>query len=83
MKKLLTWLLSASFAYAAGPDPSQVDEIFAPFSSSSSPGCELGVLSGGEFVYKKAYGLSDLEQHIALTTASPIYVRVALEGYFK
>jgi CubicO group peptidase (beta-lactamase class C family) len=50
----------------------EIDAIFAPFSGSDSPGCQLGVLFRGEFVYKKAYGMADLERHVPLTTSAPI-----------
>jgi CubicO group peptidase (beta-lactamase class C family) len=52
--------------------PADVDEVFAAYSGTASPGCQLGVLSRGEFLYKKAYGMADLEHRIPLTTASPI-----------
>jgi hypothetical protein len=50
--------------------PADIDAIFAPFAGSDSPGCQLGVLYRGEFVYKKAYGMADLERRVPLTTSA-------------
>src|SRR5262245_43362539 len=54
--------------------PADVDEIFAAYSGPASPGCQLGVLRNGEFAYKKAYGMADLERRVPLTSAAPIAV---------
>lgn len=72
MRRLL--ILVAAATYAADPDPRTIDAFFSAAMATGSPGCEVGIVRGGEFVYKKAYGLADLEHGVALTTHSPIII---------
>lgn len=37
----------------------EIDALFEQFSQAGSPGCALGVISGGELIYKKGYGHGD------------------------
>nr|HPH20619.1 hypothetical protein [Haliscomenobacter sp.] len=39
----------------------QVDEIFASWDSKDSPGAAVAVVQNGAIVYKKAYGMANLE----------------------
>ena len=34
----------------------KVDQIFSVYDKPGSPGCSLGVIRDGDFVYRKAYG---------------------------
>ena len=43
----------------------RVDEIFAPWTSVSSPGCAVGVAVDGLTVLERAYGMADLEHGIS------------------
>jgi CubicO group peptidase (beta-lactamase class C family) len=61
-------------AQGAQPATADVDAIFGEYASTTSPGCQLGVLRNGEFVYKKAFGMADLEHHVPLATSAPIAV---------
>lgn len=47
-----------------------VDAIFAEYSGPDSPGCALGVIEEGEFVYRRGYGLANLEHRIPNTPDS-------------
>src|SRR6267378_3217673 len=38
----------------------QVDKVFAKWDREDSPGCALGVYRGGQVVYKRGYGMEDL-----------------------
>src|SRR6266566_644577 len=38
----------------------RVDQIFAAYDKPDSPGCALGVIRDGNFVYKKGYGAASL-----------------------
>src|SRR6266705_2917517 len=49
----------------------RVDQIFAAY---DKPGCALGVIRDGNFVYKKGYGAASLELRVALTPASVFYM---------
>ncbi len=55
-------------AQAPGADllGQQVDAIFAAW-NGGTPGCAVGVSSGGRIVLQKAYGMSDWEHDVSLT----------------
>jgi CubicO group peptidase (beta-lactamase class C family) len=48
----------------------QIDAIFAPWDSTRSPGCALGVSLNGNVVYTRGYGMSNLEYDVAITADS-------------
>ena len=50
---------------AQDPAPARIDEIFAPWNRPGSPGCALGVLRDGRFVYQRGYGEANLDYGIA------------------
>jgi CubicO group peptidase (beta-lactamase class C family) len=55
--------------------PSQkVDQIFSVYDKPLSPGCSVGVIRDGEFVYRKAYGLASLELAVPLSPQSVFYI---------
>jgi CubicO group peptidase (beta-lactamase class C family) len=53
--------LSISPSIAAQTDQQAVDQLFAAYEKSASPGCSLGVIRDESFVYSKGYGLASLE----------------------
>jgi CubicO group peptidase (beta-lactamase class C family) len=58
---------------AAGPGPgeiSEIDAIFGDFDTPETPGCSLGVIRNDEFIYRRAYGMANLEYDIPLTSRS-------------
>ena len=64
-----------SVAALAQDVPSQkVDQIFSVYDKPGSPGCSLGVIRDGEFVYRKAYGLASLELAVPLSSQSVFYM---------
>src|SRR5271168_2638156 len=66
---------STSFAQKdAGELERKVDQVFAAYDKPNSPGCALGVVRDGEFVYKKGYGEGSLELSVPLTPQSVFYV---------
>jgi CubicO group peptidase (beta-lactamase class C family) len=48
----------------------QVDELFAAWNKPDSPGCSLAVIKDGEIIYKRGYGMADLERNVPLSPAS-------------
>lgn len=52
----------------------QVDQIFSVYDKPGSPGCSLGVIRDGDFVYRKAYGLGNLELGVPLWLQSVFYM---------
>ncbi|HLK63504.1 MAG TPA: serine hydrolase domain-containing protein [Bryobacteraceae bacterium] len=51
-----------------------VDKLLAPLHSEHAPGCAVGIMQNGQFVYKTAFGLADLEQGTPITTATSFNV---------
>ena len=45
-----------------------VDEILSPWNNNGSPGAAVAYIDNGELVFKKAYGVANLEHQIAWTT---------------
>jgi CubicO group peptidase (beta-lactamase class C family) len=69
----------AAFGQGAGTGVSaeqskKVDEIFAKWDRTDSPGCALSVMQGGTIVYKRAYGMANLDHDVILTTDTPFHV---------
>jgi CubicO group peptidase (beta-lactamase class C family) len=52
----------------------QVDQIFAAYNQAGAPGCSLGVIRDGSFVYRKSYGAASLELGVPLSPQSVFYV---------
>ena len=52
----------------------QVDQIFATLNRPDSPGCSLGVIRDGAFVYRKSYGEASLELSVPFSPESVFYV---------
>lgn len=55
---------------AADPPPADIDSVFADFDTTTAPGCALGVIRDGALVYKRGYGMANLEYGIALSPRS-------------
>jgi CubicO group peptidase (beta-lactamase class C family) len=47
-----------------------IDSIFAKYNNTTGPGCVIAVIKDGKVVFKKAYGLANLEYNAPLTTTS-------------
>ncbi len=67
-------LLLALPATATQTDQQAVDALFAAYQKSGSPGCSLGVIRDGAFVYSKGYGLASLELGVPLSGSSVFYL---------
>lgn len=52
----------------------RVDEIFAAVDSPGSPGCALSVMRRGAIVYRRGYGMANLEYDISITPSSIFHV---------
>jgi CubicO group peptidase (beta-lactamase class C family) len=48
----------------------QIDALIADYDHHQSPGGVFGIIKAGELVYKRAYGMADLERGVPLTTES-------------
>lgn len=70
---MLLWLFSPVAVPGQTPNP-QVDALFEQWDRPTSPGCALGVIRNGEFIYRRGYGMADLEHDIPLTADSVFYI---------
>jgi CubicO group peptidase (beta-lactamase class C family) len=61
-------------ALAADTDERAVDRVFDVYDKAGSPGCALGVIRDGAFVYRKGYGAGSLELGVPLSTQSVFYM---------
>ena len=48
----------------------RVDTLFTQWDKPTSPGCILAVIKDGEFLYKRGYGMADLERGMPITSDS-------------
>lgn len=48
----------------------RIDSIFAQYDNPHSPGCAVGVIRDGRFLFKRGYGMANLEHDIPLTTTN-------------
>jgi CubicO group peptidase (beta-lactamase class C family) len=81
--KLAVWL---SFAFTfnfialaqnrpeAGSTNPEVDKVFAHWDKPTSPGCALSVSKDGSIIYKRGYGMADLDHDIPITPTSVFHV---------
>lgn len=75
-------LLSAGAVHPQGPPTydadnmkqAKVDEMFAQWNRTDSPGCSVAVMRKGHIVYKKGYGMADLDHGIAIRPSTVFHV---------
>lgn len=75
---VLLFALCESSALAAVVDDralqEKVDTIFAAYDKADSPGCAVGVVQDGNFVYKHGYGMGSIELQSPLSPESVFYM---------
>lgn len=54
----------------AEPITVRVDKLFAQWDKPDAPGCALAVIKEGQIIYKRGYGMADLELAVPITTSS-------------
>ena len=52
----------------------QVDQVFAQFDKPNSPGCALAVIKDSRIIYKRGYGMADLDHEIPIKPDTPFHV---------
>lgn len=55
------------------PDP-RMDRLFARWDRPDSPGCAIGVLRDGRFIYERGYGMANLDYDVPITPRTVFYV---------
>jgi CubicO group peptidase (beta-lactamase class C family) len=51
-----------------------VDKVFATWDRPESPGCALGIYENGQIVYKRGYGMANLNDDVPITPATVFHV---------
>lgn len=64
---LLFSLLSSAIA---DQKTDKVDKLFAKWDTRVSPGAALAIIKDGKIIYKRGYGMANLEHNIPITTTS-------------
>ena len=52
----------------------QVDQLFAVWDNNETPGAAISIVRDGEILYKKGYGISNLEYDIPITPATIFHI---------
>ncbi len=52
----------------------RVDKIFAKWDTTRSPGCALAVIKDGRIVYKRGYGMANLDHDVPITPSTVFYI---------
>jgi CubicO group peptidase (beta-lactamase class C family) len=47
----------------------EVDKVFEKWDRPDSPGCALGIYKDGQIIYKRGYGIANLNDDIPITPA--------------
>lgn len=74
--KLSVWVLILAFwPVLLFPEDhsSRVDEFFSSWDGTETPGCALAIIQDGKIIYKKGYGLANLELGVSITPRSVFY----------
>jgi len=48
----------------------RVDKLFAQWDKPDSPGCALGIIKDGQLIYKRGYGMANLDYNIPISPQS-------------
>src|SRR5688572_16976463 len=73
---LLTSVGNITFGNSSSPfqldDPltSKVDKLFVQWDKPDSPGAMLVVVKDGKVIYKRGYGMADLERNVPINSAT-------------
>lgn len=52
----------------------RVDQVFAQWDKPDSPGCALTVIQDGEIIYKRGYGMANLEHRVPISSKTVFYI---------
>jgi CubicO group peptidase (beta-lactamase class C family) len=83
MQRLSTLLALPALVFNSGLAPAQtlppdqaakIDKVFAQYDHTDSPGCALGVYQNGQIVYKRGYGMANLNDDVTITPETVFHV---------
>ena len=52
----------------------KIDKLFSPWNKPNSPGCALAIIKDGKIIYKKGYGMANLELNVPITPKTVFYI---------
>jgi CubicO group peptidase (beta-lactamase class C family) len=52
----------------------EIERLFEPYQSTSAPGCAVAVIKEGQIIYKRGYGMADLEHDVPIQPNSVFHV---------
>ncbi|WP_342113132.1 serine hydrolase [Pseudoduganella sp. OTU4001] len=67
-------LLTCIAAQAASPEAAKADRLVARWTKAGAPGGALAVYKDGRTIYRKGFGLANLEHKVRNTPATPFHV---------
>jgi len=77
---LILWSVVACSTPTRSPDTNgdnltvQVDAFFTQYDNRQSPGCAVAVIRAGDIIYKRGYGMADLQHDVPITPSTPFSV---------
>ena len=77
---LICFALTPTFVQSQSTDQNppgleaKVDKIFEQYDKPTSPGCALAVIKDGAIIYKRGYGIANLDYDIAIKPDTPFHV---------
>jgi hypothetical protein len=71
---LIVSIATVTATFGADDRALEVNQLFAMFDKPGSPGCSVGIIRDGDFVYKRSFGYASLELGVPLTPASVFYM---------
>jgi CubicO group peptidase (beta-lactamase class C family) len=78
MKRLfpatLALILVTAPALCADELAPKIDEIFADYDSTRTPGCAVALIRDGEIAYKQGYGMANLDHDVPISSSSVFHV---------
>ena len=67
-------ILASASAWAAPSQQAQVDALFAQWNRPDTPGAAVEVIKDGKVVYRRSFGMADIEQGRAITPSTSFHV---------
>ncbi|HAQ61087.1 TPA: aminopeptidase [Candidatus Delongbacteria bacterium] len=59
----------------------QIDALFTQYDNADTPGCAVGVIQNGKFIYKKSFGMANLDYDIPITADSKFDIGSAAKQF--
>jgi CubicO group peptidase (beta-lactamase class C family) len=64
---IVIFIAALSLSAAADNKTDRVDKLFAKWDSTDSPGASLAIIQDGKIIYRRGYGMANLEHDVSIT----------------